>query len=48
VNAELHASQQLQRIGRQFLRHHIKTEGSEAPLPLPDLCVAALKLCRQQ
>jgi len=25
-----------------------KTEGSEAPLPLPDLCVAALKLCRQR
>jgi hypothetical protein len=25
-----------------------KTEGSEAPLPLPDLCVAALKFRRQE
>jgi len=48
VNAELPASQQLQRIGRQLLRHHAKTEGSQAPLPLPDLCVPALKLRRQQ
>jgi len=26
----------------------VKTETSEAPLPLPDLCVAALKLRREQ
>ena len=35
-------------VGRQLLRRPTKTEGSEAPLPLPDLCVTALKLRRQQ
>jgi integrase len=47
-NAELYVSEQLQRVGRQFSRRPTKTEGSEAPLPLPDLCVSALKLRRQQ
>ncbi len=30
------------------MRRETKTEGSEAPLPLPDLCVTALKLRSQQ
>jgi len=47
-NAELYVGEQLQRVGRQLLRRPTKTEGSEAPLPLPDLCLAALKLRRQQ
>jgi integrase len=47
-NAELYVAEQLQRVGRQLLRRHTKTEGSEAPLPLPDLCVVALKLRRRQ
>lgn len=47
-NAELYVGEQLQRVGRQLLRRPTKTEGSEAPLPLPDLCVTALKLRRQQ
>ena len=46
--AEIYVSEQLQRVGRQLLRRETKTEASEAPLPLPDLCVAALKLRRQQ
>lgn len=37
---------QLQRIGRLLLRP-TKTEASEAPLPLPDVCIAALKQRRQ-
>ena len=47
-NAELYVGEQLQRVGRQLLRRPTKTEGSEAPLPLPDLCVTALKLRAQQ
>lgn len=47
-NAELYVGQQLQRVGRQLLRRPTKTEGSEAPLPLPDLCLTALKLRRQE
>ena len=47
-NAELYVGEQLQRVGRQLLRRPTKTEGSEAPLPLPDLCVTALKIRRQQ
>ena len=48
--AELYVGEQLQRVGRELLRRPTKTEGSEAPLPLPllDLCVTALKLRRQQ
>ena len=47
-NAELYVGEQLQRVGRQLLRRPTKTEGFEAPLPLPDLCVATLKLRGQQ
>lgn len=46
--AELYVGEQVQRVGRQLLRSRTKTESSEAPLPLPDLCVAALKLRDQQ
>ena len=46
--AELYVGEQVQRVGRQLLRRETKTEASEAPLPLPDLCVTALKLRRQQ
>jgi integrase len=46
--AELHVGEQVQRVGRELLRRQVKTETSEAPLPLPELCVAALKLRREQ
>jgi integrase len=45
---ELYVGEQLQRVGGQLLRREVKTETSEAPLPLPGLCVTALKLRRQQ
>ncbi|HEX6448500.1 MAG TPA: hypothetical protein VF060_03465 [Trebonia sp.] len=47
-NAELYVGEQFQRVGRQLLRRRTKTEGSEAPLPPPDVCVTALKLPRLQ
>ncbi len=47
-NAELYVGEQVQRVGGQLVRRRTKTEASEAPLPLPDLCIAALKLRRQQ
>jgi integrase len=34
--AELHVSQQVQRVGDQLVRRQTKTEASEAPLPLRD------------
>jgi integrase len=46
--AELYIGEQLQRVGGQLIRSPTKTESSEAPLPLPDLCLAALKLRKQQ
>jgi hypothetical protein len=42
--AELYVGEQLQRVRHQLLRREVKTETSEAPLPLPDLCVTALKI----
>ena len=45
---ELYVGEQIQRVGRQLLRRETKTETSEAPLPLPDLCMTALKLRKQQ
>ncbi len=39
--AELYIGEQLQRVGGQLLRREVKTETSEAPLPLPGLCVTA-------
>ena len=46
--AELYVSEQVQRVGRELLRREVKTETSEAPLSLPEICVAALKLRREQ
>jgi integrase len=46
-SAELYVGEQLQRVGRQLVRRETKTDSSDAPLPLPDLCVTALKLRRQ-
>jgi integrase len=41
--AELTIGWQLQRVGRQLLRRDTKTEGFDATLPLPSICVAALR-----
>lgn len=46
--AELNVGEQVQRVGRELIRRQVKTETSQAPLPLPELCVAALKLRREQ
>jgi integrase len=45
---ELFISEQIQRIDGKLLRRQVKTEASEAPLPLPDICMAALKLRKEQ
>jgi integrase len=45
---ELSVGLQLQRVGGQLLHRETKTEGSEATLPLPDICVAALKIREDQ
>ena len=42
--AELYVGGQLQRVGGQLVLRQVKTESSEAPLPLPGLCVTALRL----
>lgn len=47
-DAELHVAEQLQRVRGQLVRREVKTETSEAPLPLPDLCVTALKIRKEQ
>lgn len=41
---ELAIGWQLQRVGKQIPHRQTKTEGSDAILPLPDICAAALKL----
>jgi integrase len=46
--AELHIEQQLQRIGRRLVLREVKTDASEAPLPLPVLCVTALAMRKKQ
>jgi integrase len=46
--AELYLGEQVQRVGRELIRRQVKTETSEARLPLPELCLAALKLRREQ
>jgi integrase len=45
---ELYVGEQLQRVRGKLIRREVKTETSEAPLPLPDLCVAALNIRRKQ
>ena len=42
--AEVDVSWQLQRVGKQLHHRETKTPGSDAPLPLPAICVAAFKL----
>ncbi|HEV2372785.1 MAG TPA: tyrosine-type recombinase/integrase, partial [Streptosporangiaceae bacterium] len=44
---ELRIEEQLQRVRHQLVRRQTKTESSDAPLPLPGLCVTALKLRRE-
>jgi integrase len=46
--AELTTSLQLQRVRRQLLHRETKTAASAATLPIPELCVTALKLRREQ
>lgn len=45
---ELYVDEQLQRARHQLVRRQTKTDSSDAPLPLPELCVTALKLRKQQ
>jgi integrase len=45
---ELTIGLQLQRVGRQLLHRETKTEGSDATLPLPAICVAALRVRQAQ
>ena len=42
-NQEAYIAWQLQRVGPQLSRRHTKTPSSDAPLPLPDICVRALE-----
>jgi len=44
--AEVAIAWQLQRLGKRLVRRETKTDLSEATLPLPDICVAALKAHR--
>jgi integrase len=44
VNRELTIGLQLQRVRRELLLRETKTDTSDAVLPLPDLCVAAIRL----
>ncbi|HEX6403696.1 MAG TPA: site-specific integrase [Pseudonocardiaceae bacterium] len=41
---ELSIGRQLQRVSKQLLHRETKTSTSDATLPLPDICAAALKL----
>ena len=41
---EVDVSWQLQRVGKQLYHRETKTPGSDAPLPLPAICLAALRL----
>src|SRR5215472_7308004 len=45
---ELYVGEQLQRVRHQLVRREVKTETSEAPIPLPDLCVTALTIRKRQ
>ena len=36
--AHLYVEEQVQRVSGRLVRRQTKTEASEAPLPLPDLC----------
>jgi integrase len=43
-NQELTIGLQLQRVRRELLLRETKTDSSDAVLPLPDLCIAAIRL----
>ncbi|GIJ42878.1 hypothetical protein Vwe01_62030 [Micromonospora andamanensis] len=45
---ELTIGRQLQRVRGKLLHRDTKTQASDATLPLPDICLAALKLRQQQ
>ena len=47
-DGELYVGEQLQRVRHQLVRREVKTETSQAPLPLPNLCIAALKIRMKQ
>ena len=44
--SELRVEWQLQRVRRSLLHRETKTKASDATLPIPDICVSALKLRR--
>jgi integrase len=46
--AEIHVRWQLQRADHQLRHRETKTPGSTAVLPLPDICITALKLRTEQ
>jgi integrase len=47
-NAQLSLEWQVQRVGRQLIhKQHLKTDGSVGILPLPEICLSALKLQRE-
>lgn len=46
--AEIDITWQLQRVRRQLLHRQTKTEASDATLPLPEICTAALRLWRER
>jgi integrase len=48
VNAELAIGWQLQRVGKALLHRETKSEPSDATLPLPDICVVALRQREQE
>lgn len=48
ATGEVNIVKQLQRISRKLMLRPVKTDASEAPLPMPDLCVTALNLRRQR
>jgi integrase len=45
-DSSLRIALQLQRVSRQLLHRETKTEGSDAELPLPEICTTALRLRR--
>jgi hypothetical protein len=47
-SGELYVGEQLQRARHQLVLREVKTESSEAPLPLPSVCLTALKIRRKR
>src|SRR4051794_12039838 len=46
--SELIIGHQLQRVSRRLLPRDTKTEASDAPLPIPNICLLALKLRKER